>query len=263
MHARSLVLSVSGFLAAAALAGSAQAAFFSFASDNDHLNYTFAGTAGAGGTFAITQDVGPSNFLLLVVPANGPFPPQQIATTFSSNLTATWANDNNVAGSLWMHTYTVSGTFGFSNPVNGDQYLKVTIGSGSPGVFTVPGTQTSWSSTGAVLGADSFADVTYTFYPALIAALGGGPSAMTYGISVPNGISGDSTGPDDFAFDLSVMNAGTMGINVMLNPQTHLPTTTWKSESSFSGSATGLVPTPGAAGLLGLAGLATLRRRRA
>lgn len=262
MAHRTFVAFSTGVIAAATLAGSAHATFFSFASDNDHTSYTFRGTAGAGGSFAITEDGPISPFTLFVDDNNGPLAAVPVATRFTANLTATWAASTNVFGTLWQHTYTIAGNFSFLDPNTGASILTITVGPTNRGLFTVPGGQNSWSSVGAVLGADTFADVTYTAFPALVTALGGPATAAMYGISIPNGISASSTGPDDFGFDFSVLNSGTMGINVGLDPQTHLPTTTWATESSYSGSAIGGIPTPGAAALLGCAGFVVLRRRR-
>ena len=49
----------------------------------------------------------------------------------------------------------------------GNPLLTVNLGPNA-GVLTVPGTATSWASSGAVLGADSFADVTYTATSAFV-----------------------------------------------------------------------------------------------
>ena len=73
-----------------------------------------------------------------------------------------------------------------------------------------------------------------------------------------NVFAGQSVSPDDFGFDLSLLNSGPNG--VAIDPQTGLPIATWRSEGSYSGSAT-FVPTPGAAALAGL-GLVTVSRRR-
>ena len=103
------------------------------------------------------------------------------------------------------------------------------IGANNPGLFTVPGTQNAWSSVGAVLGADSFADVTYTATTALVTAMGGAATAAQYGIVVGGSGSSSSIGPDDFGFDLSVLNSGAIGLLVGLDPTTKLPTTAWRS----------------------------------
>lgn len=262
MAHRTLVSLSTGVIAAATLAGSAHATFFSFASDNDHTSYTFRGTAGAAGSFTITEDGPTSPFTLFVDDNNGPLAALPVATRFTANLNATWVASTNIFANVWQHSYSFAGNFQFLDPNTGAAILTITVGPNNRGVFTVPGGQNSWSSAGAILGADSFADVTYTAFPALVAALGGAANAANYGIVIPNGISASSTGPDDLGFDLTVLNSGTMGINVGLDPQTHLPTTTWASESSYSGSAIGGIPTPGATALLACAGLMVARRRR-
>jgi len=79
-------------------------------------------------------------------------------------------------------------------------------------VLTVPGSQTAWSSTGAVLGADSFADITYTATNELIAALGGATIAAQYGV-----LGGAFGAQSDFAFDLTVINASGLPVGILTN----------------------------------------------
>jgi hypothetical protein len=238
----------------AALAGSARATLFSFASDVNSNSFTFAGTAGAGGSFTMSDFSRPNTFNLLVDDNNGPMPTISIPVEFRCDLNITNGTSTQIAGTLYQHSYRALGSFGFYDSM-GNPLLTVVIGPNA-GVLTVPGSQNSWSTTGAVLGSDSFADVTYTASAAFIADLGGAAAAQAYGITTAS-----SVGPDDFAFSLSVINAGAIGATVSLDPTTHAPTTSWRSESSYSGSAFGGVPAPGAMSLVSF-GVALIARRR-
>ncbi len=246
-------------LAVMALAGSAQATFFSFASDVNSDSFTFAGTAGPTGTFTITQASQVNSFTLLLDDDNGPLPTLAITgLTLQANLTATGGVSQNIAGSLFQHSYRVTGTISFLSGSN--TLLSILIGANNQAVLTVPGSQNQWSTSGAVLGADSFADVTYRATSALVNAIAGlGASAAAYGIAVgPSGVA-DSVGPDDFAFTLTTINTGTIGSVPTLNAN-RAPTADWRAESSYSGST--VIPTPASVALLGVAGLTAFRRRR-
>lgn len=251
-----------------AFAGSAQATFFSFASDMNSNAYTFKGTAGAAGagagSFTISEFSRPNTFNLLIDDDNGPLSTLSIPVELRATLTANNGQSTPVVGTLYQHSYRVSGTFGFYDAM-GNALLTVNIGAQGPALLTVPGTQNAWSSTGAVLGADSFADVTYTASSALVTAMGGAAAAAQYGIIVGGGGTSSSVGPDDFGFDLSVLNSGVIGLNVAIDPTTKAPTAAWRSESSYSGSAFTGVPTPASSCLLGIASLTAFgsRRRRA
>ena len=231
-----------GVVALALAAGSAQATLFSFASDVNDNGFTFAGTAGSGGSFTMTDFSRPNTFTLEVNDDNSSHPTVQLPVEFHANLTVSGGQSTLIAGSLYEHSYSVVGTFGFYDMM-GNALLTCAIGPRA-GVLTVPGTQTAWSTTGAVLGGDSYADVTYTASAAFVAELGGAATALNYGIAV-----GSSTLPDDFAFDLDSINAGAIGATVGIDATTKAPTSGWRSQSSFSGAASGGVPAPGACGL--------------
>lgn len=260
------------FTAAAALlafAGAAQATLFSFASDTNDTLTTFLGTSGSAGSFTI-NDRGPSNrFTLLIDDNNGPAAAFGRTVRFEADLRATWVSSPVIFGTTVQHIYTVSnGTQGFAfrfvDATDGSVLLTASLDTQSQGVFSVPGTATSWSSTGAVLGSDSFANVRYVATQSLVDKMTlAGFNPATYGIAA-----GDSVGPDDFGFDLTRLfvrgGTGTNVAPVTLDPQTKLPTVGWEAEGSFSGSALGgFVPTPGAMSVLGLSGLIAARRRRA
>ncbi len=246
-----------GFLSVVGLATSAQATFFSAASDVNDQSPTFLGTAASGGSFTMT-DSGPSNrFNLLVDDNNGPLPSLTFSTNFVANLSATFLAPTPINGSTMLYTYAVTGSFSFVDPGTGHALLTCTIGSANPALLSVQGSDTTWFTTGAVLGADSYADVTYTVSQDLVnAIINAGHTAAEYGLTT-----GNSSGPDDFAFDLSKLNIGDGTTPVSLDGM--MPTTAWQSEGSYSGSAFyNNIPAPGTLAIAGFGGLALTRRRR-
>lgn len=268
-------------LALTALAGSAQATFFSFASDVNHQQFTFQGSAGSGGSFTLNNFTTPNTFNLVIDDNNGPAPAVVLPVEFRANLTATSPVMSTIGGTLVEWNYRVSGSFSFfataatgGGVAAGTELLRVTVGPTNGGLLKIPGTfnaaggTRTWSSVGAVLGADSFADVTYTAFTGLVTAMGGANTAANYAIAVGAGGSQSSTTPDDFAFTLSSLQGFPAGLPVTSTGPTvaldanGLPTTAWRSESSYSGSAIGGIPTPAATALLGVAGLVAARRRR-
>ena len=240
--------------------GSAHATLFSFASDVNSNSFTFGGTAGTAGNFTLSDFSRPNTFNLLVDDNNGTAPTQSIAVEFRAALTLGNGASFGLGGTLFQHTYRVLGTFGFYDTM-GNALLTVNIGP-SAALFTVPGTQSTWATSGAVLGADSFADITYTASSAFVTALGGSVNAARYGVVVGASGTSASVGPDDFAFSLSVINSGSIGATVAIDPITKAPTSAWRSESSFSGSAFPGIPAPGAVALAAI-GFGVIARRRA
>jgi hypothetical protein len=272
--------------AALAAAGSANAVFFSFASDNGDSYFTFRSTSNTsvansfniveGSPAGLPGPAGSPSFSainLVIDDNNGPLAARVLRTKFTANLVAANGTSTQIFPGLWQHNYLVTGSFSFLDAVSGATLLTATIGANGPAVLSVPGPNANtWSTAGAVLGADSFGVVTYTAFPALVNAINalGGPSAADFGLIIPAGSSSvDSLGPDDFGFDLTVINvpnAGApnlpSGINVALGTN-KVPLQNWASEGSYSGSAAGgFIPAPGAAALLGLGGLIAARRRR-
>ncbi len=241
-------------VAALAVSAPAQATFYSFASDTNSSGYTVSGSAGAGSSFQISSPL-VNSYTLLVDDDNGPLPSAAINNVgLIIDFQAQHASSQVFIASLWRHTYTVTGTARFVDS-GGNTLLTIQFDSGTSGIFTVFGGQNSWSSVGSILGSDGIAAVRYSWTPALVAALGGPAAAAQYGI-----VGTDSIAPDDFSFDLSVLNAGAIGSPVQLDPTSKLPTSRWQSESSFSGSSN--VPEPGSAAIAGLAIIAGMRRRR-
>jgi hypothetical protein len=248
---------VAGGLVAMGAASQARATFFSFASDDNPSTFTFVGTAGSNsGDFLIADAGRPNTYTLLIDDNNGPLPAIPIAVELHASLTASAGQSLNIGGGRYLHTYDVTGTFGFYD-AQGNALLTATVGPNA-GTLIVPGTQTAWSTTGAVLGADSYADVTYTVSQALVDMLGGEAAAGQYGIVV--GSSGPNSN-DDFGFDLTVINTVQGGLGVAIDVETKAPTSAWESESSFSGSTSVPTPAVGAGMLLG-GGMLAARRRR-
>lgn len=248
-----------------AVAGSAHATLFSFASDTNDQLTTFLGTAGSAGSFNI-NDRGPDNrFTLLIDDNNGPAAAFSRTVRFEMDVRANWISSPTIFGTTVQHIYSITnGTQGFAfrfvDPTDNSVLLTASLDAASTGVFSVPGTATTWSTTGAVMGSDSFANVKYTATQSLVNKMtAAGFNPATYGIAV-----GDSAGPDDFGFDLSrLFQRASTSTSVAVDPQTHLPTVGWEAEGSFSGSAVnGFVPAPGALGLMAIGGLVASRRRR-
>lgn len=228
-------------------------AFFSFGSDTADSSWTFQGTGSV-----ITDGMNADNpVALLIDDANGALPHLSLDAEFFAEFTIGNHQATPLGGTTFLHSYSAEGTFGFKDPTTGNDWLVAVF---DDSVFTTPGTATRWSSVGAAIGSDDFAGVRYQATSDFIDAINAqllafpGTTAADYGI-----FEGFSVDPDDFGFDLSVLNSGPNGVNI--DPQTGLPTKTWRSEGSYSGSAT-FVPTPGAIALAGLGLMSVSRRRR-
>jgi MYXO-CTERM domain-containing protein len=236
-------------LALGLLAGTANAAFFSFASDNDSTTWTFSGAA------ASVQDAEDARDpqVLLIDDDNGILPTLAIPVEFDADFSIAHRGTTALAGGF-VHNYDLSGSFAFLS--GGNAFI---VGSIINGSLAAQGGQNSWGSTATIQGNDQSGSVTYTFTPALFAFVAANFSVdlESYGISP-----GQSIGVDDAAFTLSVLNRGSGVDNrgVGLNPNTRLPASEWRSEGSFSGSS--VIPSPGSLALLGLGGLVVGRRRR-
>jgi hypothetical protein len=255
------VVGAAAILASAGVVSTAHATLFSFASDTNSNSFTFAGTAGGtganAGVFTVTDFSRPNTYLLEVDDDNGSRPTIAIPVEFRASLTARAGTSTNIVGSLWQHSYQVSGDFGFYNTM-GQAMLTLSIPQASPAILTVPGSQTSWSTVGAVLGSSTFTTITYNATAAFITALGGTTAAANMGITV-----GNFNPPSDFGFDLSAINAGSIGQAVAIDATTKAPLSAWRSESSYSGSAGNNIPTPGSAAMIAAGTLIATRRRRA
>ncbi len=259
MNAVAIRLTALGALALSS--ASAHATFFSFASDSNSQGFTFRGTLGAGTSFNLINDT-VNTFMLRVDDDNRSLPSIEIPVNFVSSLVATPALSfpDPVIPNRFTHVYGVTGSFSFFQQGTGNLLVRVDLGGVTPAVLTVPGSRTAWSTAGAIMGSDTFTDVTYTATSTLVSLLGGAAVAAQYGVVIPGGMSqASSTSPDDFAFDLTVINNGTIGADVALDSNAR-PTTAFFSEGSYSGFAN--IPAPGAAAMLGIGTLLAARRRR-
>jgi len=224
-------------LGMAAVAGTAQAALFSFASDTNQTDFTFAGLGNA-----VTDAQDPFDpVVLLVDDNNGPLAPLEFDVEFDADFTITHQGSTLIAPGIFTHSYALEGTFSFTGTTG--LLLRVDIAGGA---MVALGGANAWGSTDTILGSDDPGTVTYNWF---------GGTLPGYGV-----FNGSSVGIDDAAFTLTFLQTA-LGAGVALNAQTKLPTAAWKSEGSFSGTAF-FVPAPGASALLAFAGLTALRRRR-
>lgn len=225
-----------GTVLAASMAGSAHAALFSFASDTNQTDFTFAGL---GQTVRDAQDpLDPVQ--LLLDDNNGPLPALVYDVEFNADFRINYAGSTQIAPGIFTHSYALNGTFEFSN-LNG-VLLRVEIANGA---MVALGGQATWGSTDTILGSDLPGSVTYTWF---------GGDLPAYGV-----FNGSSVGPDDASFTLTFLQSAA-GMGVALDPFNY-PSAEWRSEGSFSGTAF-FVPAPGATALLAMGGLVAIRRRR-
>lgn len=246
------VIALAAGVAQAGIAPTNDPAFFSFASDQADTSWSFQGF---GNTISDAMSAA-DPVKLVVDDANGVCPSIKIEAEFFAEFSLSNYVGTQITPTTWLHSYSAEGTFGFKDPSSGADWLVAVF---DDSVFTSPGSATRWSSTGAALGSDDFAGVRYQATAAFIAAIndaldGTGKTAADYRI-----FEGFSVDPDDFGFDMTVLNSGPNG--VAIDAQTGLPSNEWRSEGSYSGSAT-FVPTPGAAALAGLGLVSVARRRR-
>jgi len=235
-------------LAGAALvalaAGSANAAFLSFASDTADNAWTFTGSGAS-----IINGTGPTNYLTLHIDDNnGALPRIDVSTRFTASFNIALVSSVPLPGGAFSHNYTAGGAFNFVDVAAGSTLLTVTF---ENLLFNSRGGQFSWGTTAALQGDNSFGGIVNMVW--------NGASLPGYGLA--NG--GQYAG--GFAFDFSALNTsgaipwGGQNPGVAIGPAAGLPVSTWFSESSFSATT---VPAPGVLALLGLAGLNCSRRRR-
>ncbi len=232
-----------GLIAAVGLAASANASFFSFASDTGDRQWTFAGL----GSQVRQGDTAGVNIDLIVNNDNG-----GVDGVYHTKFFADWSlgyEKSSAVGSIITHQYRATGVFQWLDADSGGLILSCAF---ENAVFIAAGKQAAWSSTATVMGTDDLSFVQYT----------SGITNADLGIAA-----GAMGGPQDFAFTMTVINtsgalpytpnAANRGVALGTDM---LPSRAWYAEGSYSGSA---VPTPGSAALLGLGGLAMGKRRRA
>jgi len=231
-------------------AGSAQAAFFSFGSDTSDQAWTFTGN-GAN----ITQGMDAAHPLTLHIDDNNGLAPRlDVSVSFTAQYTLTFVGNVPLPGGSQAMVYAANGSFTFNDVPGGVALLTTTF---TNALFTTraDAAMTKWLTTGTLQVDDSNG--------ATVSMVWGGANLPNYNLA-PGVLNGS---PRGFGFDMTAINmsgaipyAGQLP-GATLNANTHLPSTTWFSEGSYS--ATANVPTPGVAALLGLGGLVATRRRRA
>lgn len=234
------ILSVCGL---ALVAANANATLFSFASDNDHTSRTFAGL---GALVQAAMDPGNPQ-VLLIDDDNGPNPEMSFNVEFRANMQLQHSSSLGLGGGNFLHIYNVVASnegpagFGFFD-ASGAPLLVATF---SSAVFRATGPEAAWGTTANLTASDLTGNVMYTWF---------GPDMPAYGLYQGQ----SSVGLDDAAFTFTDLRSDS-GPGVPLSNS--LPSMSWTSEGSYSGTAH-FVPAPGAAALLGLAGLGFGRRRR-
>lgn len=224
-----------GAMSVVVLAGTANAALFSFASDTNQTDFTFAGF---GASVGDAQD--PSDpVVLLVDDDNGPLPALSYNVEFDADFTIQYRGSTQIAPGVFTHAYRLDGSYQFSTGAG--VLLRVTI---AEGAMVALGQQATWGSTDTILGSDDPGSVTYEWF---------GGDLPAYGV-----FNGTSIGDDDASFTLTFLQtAAGLGVGLDAN---FLPNNEWTSEGSYSGTAF-FIPAPGALALLGAAGLVSRRRR--
>jgi hypothetical protein len=225
------------------LAGSAHAAFMSFASDSADRAWTFTGT---GNNFTSNSLGGASNPIILNIDDNnGTHPRLEFSCVFTSTTTLAFAGDVQVGGVI-SHNYTASGSYSFTDIATNTPIFSVTY---SGLLFTARGGTGTWFTTGALQGDNT-----------------GGTVTMNWtGANLPDyGLANNATYRGGFNFALDAINTSGVipygGQNPGVGLTNNLPNATWFSEASFVATT---VPAPAGLSLLGLSGLLAARRRRA
>ena len=247
--------SVCGLLAVCGIAATANAGFFSFASDSNAANWTFTGAG------AQINAAGGNVFQLLVNDDNGG---NTLVYNVTMRASMTLANGQAVQRGVNRVAYTydlVQGGVTFVDNATGNILLTASLSNGlvaaiGNGTVTPNGvTGARWGSTDTIQVNDDAGSAVYRWF---------GPDLPSYSLFSGS----DSVGPDDLGFTLTVINTdgrrplpASAPRGVALDSLTFLPTSEWVSEGSYSGSAY-FVPTPGAAALMGVAGLFAARRQR-
>ncbi len=226
-------------------AGTAQAAFFSFASDHNHTDWTFRGI----GPSVLDADDPRDPLILLVDDDNGVLPEVPFLVEFEADFTIRY-NGSIPFGAKFIHTYFLNGPFAYLDRGTGAPILTGFIEGGAltaVGDGSLAGGPLDWDETATIQASDDYGSVVYTWHAA---------SMPGYGL-----YQGErSIGLDDAAFTLTVLNSP-VGPGVPLTPGSFVPALDWRSEGSYSGQAH-FIPTPGPLALMGLAALTASRRRR-
>src|SRR5262245_1064389 len=133
--------------AVVAAAGSAQGAFFSFASDSRDAAWTFSGT-GANIVDATAMNA-PTT--LLIEDGNGQLPALNVSTQFNANVSLSYVASIPLGGGAFSHNYLANGSFSFVDVAANVVLLTVNF---QGALYTARGGQSSWFTTGALQADD-------------------------------------------------------------------------------------------------------------
>lgn len=242
-HVKNTIAAVASL---ALIAGSANAAVFSFATDTAVNHWTFFGGASNG---QITNGIIPGGGLSLQVDDNGPLPTLTFATRLQAHYSLSYVGSTPTDNGQYVHNYLVSGQFTFLDTSNGSPLLTTSFTNGE---FAVQGGEHSWNTT-ASLNAEVLRGASLSMF-------WNGDSLAGYGLDHNSSV---AAGGLQFALT-SINTSGKLPYD-QSNPGVQLdqgmyPAQQWYAEGAYS--ATSNVPAPGSL-VLGMFGLAAARRRRA
>jgi hypothetical protein len=131
-----------------AAAGTAQAGFFSFASDVADTSWTFTG---GGGGVSDAISVG-SPLTLHIDDNNGVLPALEVSVDFDAAIGISYAGSVDLGGGNFSHNYHASGSFSFTEVTTGVTILTVEFGNQ---LMTALGGALSWYTTATIQGSEN------------------------------------------------------------------------------------------------------------
>src|ERR1051325_68072 len=173
--------------ALALAAGSANAAFFSFASDTTDHAWVFTGN-GANVSNGTNGNADP--IVLMIDDENGPATPLQVSCNFAAQYTLSFVGSVPLPGGAFSYNYAASGSFTFTDIATGTTLLTTNFANA---LFTARGSESAWFTTGA-LQVDSSGGAT-------VSMVWGGATLPAYGLA-PGSLNGT---PRGFGFDMTVI----------------------------------------------------------
>ena len=230
---------ISAILAIAAAQASAELVIFSSDLDGQGQTPQFIRGLGSGvigtGRCTLTLSDGPQGGTT-----------QQFEADFFADLDIT-STGSVEAGGVMVHSYSLSGSFGFRAAGTTDVLLSASIDAAN---WIVLGAANRWGSTGTAQGSSEFGQVAFSW---------AGPDVPSLGLQA-----GALFDAQEFTLGMDLIRTGT-GLNppnlgVDLDGLL-LPANFWYSNVAFTGVAN-TVPTPAPLALLGIGGLFASRRRR-